>query len=414
MIAEARERAWPAAARLEGPQATADSPVTKATAWGRSRACLHGATLSSTLRPMLSRSQVARRRAAGLAAAFAALSAPGCRTAAALGRAPQPVRLVLENPHRLDVRVEMVEGERCIEVAHPGSAFRVALDVFPGAYVVRAVTDSGPLALPAPVFPAALGDGVACTVRVPQPPHTSEADFAWIPPGPAVIGDLLGIGQEDERPARVVDVAGFSLGRTEVTNAEFAAFLSAVDPAVDAGWCAFDSRKCRLVRAPDGRWSTPAPREPVVTVSLAGARAYCAWRTRATGVPHRLPTEIEWEKAARGPESFVFAYGNTYRRFAANQESGTLRDVATHPPNGFGLFDMTGNAFEWTDDAYRESAGQGPPEAEFQVLRGGSFVLDGMYLRNAFRMRQRPDVRTDDIGFRVARDGAEPTQRTTR
>ncbi|MEZ5965533.1 MAG: SUMF1/EgtB/PvdO family nonheme iron enzyme [Planctomycetota bacterium] len=344
---------------------------------------------------------------------LAVLPLLGCAAPDVLGPHPAPARLVVENPAGADLRIAAVAGDRCIEVAHPGRVLRAVVDVRPGGFVVDASTPMGRVALPAPLFEPTLGDERTCTVSVPHfPTAPADSEFAWIPSGPAVLGDLLGIGQEDERPARVVDVGSFWLARTEVTNAQYAAFLTAVEPQVDAAWCAFDSRKCRLVRDASGRWSTPAPREPVVTVSLAGARAYCAWRTRTSGVRHRLPSEVEWEKAARGPESFVFAYGNVYHRFAANQESGRLRDVGSFAPNGYGLFDMTGNAFEWTDDAYAASVG-GPPQAEFQVLRGGSFVLDGMYLRNAFRMRQRPDVRTDDIGFRVARDDAPQARDTT-
>lgn len=349
-----------------------------------------------------------------------------------LGNAPRPARLVVDNPGLADLRIDAVDGDGCVEVARPGTVAHFSVDVVPGAYVVRARTSAGDVALPAPLFEVLVRTQRTLTVRVQAPPPAAASDreFAWIPPGPAAVGDLLGIGQEDERPARIVDVEAFWLARTEVTNAEFAAFLTAVEPTIDAAvrasFCAFDSRKCKLARDDTtGLWTSPAPREPVVTVSLAGARAYCAWRTRVTGLRHRLPSEIEWEKAARGPESFVFAYGNTYRRFAANQESGSLREVGSFAANGFGLVDMTGNAFEWTADAYHSTpsaqarpSGLAPPAAptaaESQVLRGGSFVLDGVYLRNSFRMRQSPAVRTDDIGFRVAHDDVEAAEERPR
>ncbi len=327
----------------------------------------------------------------------------GACTAPPLGIGPPTLTLAIDNPHRLPLSLDAVVGDACREVARPGDASAVQLALLAGCYVVRATTARGAFAVPAPLLPGLLPDGVLRLRIAPPPPGADDdREFAFVAAGPAVIGDTLGIGQEDERPARLVDVPAFWLARREVTNAEFAAFLTASEPAVESTWAAFDSKKLRCTRDAHGAWTTDAPDSPVVTVSLAGAEAFCAWRTRTTGVPHRLPGEVEWEKAARGPASFVYAYGNTYRSAAANQESGTLRAVGSFAANGYGLFDMTGNAFEWTRDAYPGAVS--PP---FQVLRGGSFVLDGMYLRNSFRMKQRPDVRTDDFGFRIARDAAD-------
>lgn len=335
-------------------------------------------------------------------AAIAWLAA--CRTP--LGLVPAPVHLEIANPARLSLALDVVDGDVLQPLVELGGAATHRLDLLPGAYVVRVRAPDDTFALPAPLFAIALpADRTLHLAIAARPAAAADApEFAFVPGGPAVVGDTLGIGQEDERPPRLVDVPAFWLARREVTNAQFAAFLNECGGEPDPTWCAFDSRKFRIVRSADGQWATDAPTLPVVTVSLAGAEAYCAWRTRATGVRHRLPREVEWEKAARGPASCVYAYGNVYRRRAANQESGALRAVALAPADGFGLYDLTGNAFEWTSDAYPGGAPGPDGRAEFQVLRGGSFVLDGMYLRNSFRMRQRPDVRTDDIGFRVARD----------
>ena len=136
-------------------------------------------------------------------------------------------------------------------------------------------------------------------------------------------------------------------------------------------------------------------------VSLAGAEAYCQWLSKTEGRKHRLPTEFEWEKAARGPSSFVYSYGNTYRQYLANQESGTIAPVGSFYPNEYGLFDMTGNVFEWMSNEFDTRK---PGKIMNQSLRGGSFVLDGIYQRNSFRMRQSKTVMTDDIGFRVLKE----------
>lgn len=249
---------------------------------------------------------------------------------------------------------------------------------------------------------------VASSCAAPPAPRVVDG-FAWIPPGAAKVGDELGVGQEDERPLREIGVDGYWLATTETTNAEFAAFLNAIgEPSAD--WCDFESRKFRIRRGADGAWSTDAPELPVVTVAWTGAVAYCDWLSARLGRRCRLPSEVEWEKAARGPDGFVYSYGNVFTTAAANQESGKLLPVGQFAPNGYGLFDMTGNAFEWTADWYARDAyrvGAPPMAGEYRVLRGGSFVLDGMFLRNSMRMKLRPQVRADDVGFRVAMDAEE-------
>ena len=257
--------------------------------------------------------------------------------------------------------------------------------------------------LPLPLPAAALRPAVV-QLTVTSPP-ADRPGLAWIPAGPALIGDVLGVGQEDERPARVLTVPGFWIARTETTNAEFAAFLDGVGDVHD-DWLDLESRKCRIRRGADGHFTSDAPDLPVVTVSHAGAMAFCAFCTATTGLRHRLPSEVEWEKAARGPASSTYDYGDVFRQDAANQESGRLQAVASFPPHGFGVCDLTGNAFEWTADPYRRDAGDdtvpASAQAPYFALRGGAFVLDGMFLRNSMRMKLRPTVRTDDVGFRFA------------
>ena len=316
------------------------------------------------------------------------------------GLAQESLGVVVENPHGLDLRLcTEIDGKESV-VARPGREHSWRATLHAGKYWLAC--QEGPLCA-VPLLQGALPTQ-HLVVQV-TPGGTSSAAWACIPAGPALIGDELGVGQEDERPLRVVTLATFWIARTEVTNAEYARFLSECGQEPDPAWLAFDSKKCLVVRDPaGGRFTTSAPTLPVVTVSLAGALAYCAWLTRTTGIVHRLPSELEWEKAARGPGSRVYAFGNVYRLHAANAESGALAAVATFPANGWGVFDMTGNAFEWVADRYA----LGPD----QVLRGGSFVLDGMYLRNSFRMRTRPSTRADDFGFRPVREAAPDAEKT--
>ena len=306
----------------------------------------------------------------------------------------------IENPQAMTLALFEVIDDASQRRRGLGQDERYDLRLSHGAYWIEARHGAQVVRLPLPLpRRARLPEVLVVPVSPPPPP---EDGWCWIPAGPALRGDVIGIGQEDERPARVADVPGFWISRDEVTNARFAAFLNAAS-AVDERWLSLESRKLGITRE-GGVWTATRPNEPVITMSWFGASAYCAWLTKTTGRAHHLPTESQWEKAARGPESFIYAYGNIYRNSGANHESGRLREVGSFGQNGFGIRDMTGNAFEWVSDAYDDAPPPVPGLPPHRVLRGGSFVLDGMYLRNSFRMYHRPSVRADDFGFRVARE----------
>ena len=337
------------------------------------------------------------RAAAAALAAFATGCAPLPPTAAG-------TEVVVHNPSGAPVWLHSGERDGWRQPQALGSATTHRLQLPVGRYALSHTPTRA--RVPLPVLPRELGyEPRPLEVTVDRPP-APEPGWCWIPAGPFVLGDRLGVGQEDERPLQTPSCAGFWLAARETTNAQYARFLNAL-PAdrVDPGWLDFGGRKCRVVLdEASGRYGTDAPELPVVTVSAAGADAYCSWRSEVTGALHRLPSEAEWEKAARGPGSRVYAYGDTCATKAANQESGALAAVGGYAPNGFGLYDMTGNAFEWTQDVY-VSGREGDPDAgRFRALRGGSFLLDGIFCRNAMRMRLRPTVRADDVGFRVLRE----------
>lgn len=301
------------------------------------------------------------------------------------------VDVTIDNPHKFSASLYRVEQKRSTKVAELSPDTSHSLKLSSGIYQIKFGSQRQfDLAVPA------LSEVVSqLNVELVRFPADREG-WCWIPDGPAVFGDRLGIGAEDERPLKVAQVPGFWLAEKEVTNRQYAEFLNDQDD-LDSGWIDLGSRKCRIQKV-NGSYQSDAPDFPVVMVSFEGAQAYCRWQSEQLGETCRLPTELEWEKAARGPESYVYSYGNVYTQSRANQESGTLKKVGLYSPNSFGLYDMTGNTFEWTANLYD------PAEVDAimnQSLRGGSFVLDGMYLRNSFRMRQSPSVMTDDIGFRV-------------
>ena len=148
---------------------------------------------------------------------------------------------------------------------------------------------------------------------------------------------------------------------------------------------------------------------PVTNVSWEDAAAYASWAGK------RLPTEAEWERAAKGPQGVKFSYGNEYDLFKARTgqdwKAGAV-PVGSYPPNPFGICDLTGNVWEWCADLYDTNYYQtsppanprGPQEGEFRVLRGGAWNVQPDVLRNAYRGREEPVMRFHAFGFRCAMD----------
>ncbi|MCC6540175.1 MAG: formylglycine-generating enzyme family protein [Bryobacterales bacterium] len=206
---------------------------------------------------------------------------------------------------------------------------------------------------------------------------------------------------KDDQPARRVTLDPFYLNEGEVTNEAYAAFAKATRHRTPYHW-----RKGAL---PEGK-----ERHPVVNVSWDDAAAYCEWRGR------RLPTEAEWERAARGhAEGALYAWGDREPKPTdARYNAEAPLAVCSKAKNYFGLCDMTGNVWEWTADwysraYYAEGAGRnptGPESGLYRVLRGGSwFDQPGLFLMVSYRSWARPGERSATIGFRCAKDfGARP------
>lgn len=231
--------------------------------------------------------------------------------------------------------------------------------------------------------------------RVVESGSASRLQFDWveIPGGGYAIGrDPRSYGgpvREDELPQHVVDVEAFELSLTPVTVAQYAAY------AAEAGIDALD----------DG-----PPDHPVTLVDWFDARGFCAW---AGG---RLPTEAEWEKAARGADARRFPWGPEEDASRASVGAGIKHGCAepvdrrASGASPYGLLGMAGNVWEWVSSAYApypyEAAdGREDPAADCErVLRGGSFASPGLdHARCAMRSRSRPGRRQRHIGFRVAR-----------
>lgn len=222
---------------------------------------------------------------------------------------------------------------------------------------------------------------------------------------------------KDEMPRHTVYVDKYWIDIDEVTNQKYLEFVKATGhrPALD-DTC--KTKACRQGNLWKGKsFPKKIRNQPVTQVNWYDAVAYCKWRGK------RLPTEAEWEKAARGPSGNMYPWGNsappgkaTYRRKWRGM--ATMTDVGKYA-NGasvYGVHDMAGNVWEWVADWYDmdyykekiRNNPKGPESGEFKVVRGGSWVNYADTLHSAFRRWSRPEVRFNDTGFRCAKDPIQP------
>lgn len=214
---------------------------------------------------------------------------------------------------------------------------------------------------------------------------------------------------ENERPRRTLDLATFAIGRNLITNAQYAAFTAATGhPAPDVDektWASYGLihpwARTRRFAWTDGDPPEGRGRHPVVLVSRADARAYAAWLSRETGRTWRLPTELEWEKAARGTDGRWFPWGDEFSPGLLNSHDAGPFDtepVGSHPGGAspFGLLDPAGQVFEWTSTA----GGEGRA-----IVKGGSWDDKGCGVcRPAARHARPVALKHILIGFRLIRE----------
>jgi len=297
----------------------------------------------------------------------------------------------------------------------------------------------------------------ASLVAQQQEPHEQMlARMVELPGGTFLMGTdtAEGFAQDGEGPVREVTLDAFAIDRTQVTNSVFARFIAATGYKTEAEvfgwsfvfwshipkarfqelvqdtvaaapwWCKVEGAKWD---APEGPGSNVAGRgdHPVVHVSWNDALAFCAWSGQ------RLPTEAEWEYAARGGlEQKLYPWGDKLRPEGVHRcniwqgefpEYDTGDDgyagtcpVEAFPPNGYGLFSITGNAWEWCADWFDAAVGraegrenlQGPKQGVARVMKGGSFLCHKSYCnryRVAARSSNTPDSSASNVGFRCAR-----------
>jgi formylglycine-generating enzyme required for sulfatase activity len=224
-----------------------------------------------------------------------------------------------------------------------------------------------------------------------------EPTLVRVPAGHFLMGSEA--GQENERPVHRVWIDEFQLAACQVTNREFALFLQASGAPAPPQW---DHPQFR------------DPEQPVVSVSWFEAVAYCEWLTRCSGRRYRLPTEAEWERAARsGAEGQLYTWGDEPPQSLPDYEkrwSHGPAPVGRYAPNGYGLFDIGDNVHEWCSDWHDagyyavspERNPQGPENGTRRASRGGSWRHHVKVARCAARSSIPPQFQYADYGFRVA------------
>jgi sulfatase modifying factor 1 len=264
----------------------------------------------------------------------------------------------------------------------------------------------------------------------PAPPSAGGLpipEMVFVPPGEFIMGSIN--GTPDETPVRQVYLDGYYIGKYEVTNKEFAAFVKDRNYVT---WAERTRKGCvpergKWKNVPGADWRHPRgpatfldglDNHPVVQVSWNDANEYCAWLSQKTGYRYRLPTEAEWEKASRGADARTWPWGNTYPEIWANVAGDYDGHEFTAPVGSFqqnvspyGCYDMAGNVWEWCSDWYSGSyyqkaparSPQGPTSGIGRVIRGGSFYYFASYLgaRCSNRGIFPPDAADCNLGFRV-------------
>ena len=264
------------------------------------------------------------------------------------------------------------------------------------------------------------------TGTAPQPTRQPEpqadgtdsrysGEMVTIPGGAFRMGDLSGAGSDSEKPAHDAEIPAFRLGKHEVTFAQWDACVA------DGG--------CGNYRPADGGWGRG--NQPMINVSWDDVQSFIEWLNGKTDGGYRLPTEAEWEYAARAGGATKYHFGDDESQlceYANHADANTdflwrnescsdevdkrTAEVGQYQPNSHGLHDMHGNVSEWVQDCWNETYAGAPGDGsarqdgdcDLRVVRGGSWDSSSRNLRSAYRHRHTRTFRFNFLGFRLARD----------
>lgn len=265
-------------------------------------------------------------------------------------------------------------------------------------------------------------------IKPPPNPPTMPTECSWVRPKDRMPMMLIPAGKAaigrnneslDSRPMHIVTLDAFLIDKHPVTNRMFSSFLNEMGNQAEGAtkWYDDTAKNARL------KWSGNSwlvmrnySEHPIVSVSWYGAAAYCRW------VGGRLPTEAEWEKAARGSDDRIYPWGDEAPSYDHANYQGC--QVSTSPvgsfPKGassFGLLDMAGNVWEWVSDWYGHDYyangllinPRGPDTGSTKVMRGGSWFNIDRHLKVSYRSYSNPGTRTANLGFRCVVDPEKKT-----
>lgn len=241
-----------------------------------------------------------------------------------------------------------------------------------------------------------------------------EPEMVFVEGGKFMMGSEDGF--DDERPVHEVTVESFFIGKYEVTVEQYRTFVNSSENKSKG------RNAIRMPREPFWGWHDD---HPISNVTWTDAQAYCEWLSKKTGKKYRLPKETEWEYAARGgnkSKGYIHAGSNKPEEVAwydekiiDEQNEIYTGDEGTQPvgqlkPNELGIYDMSGNVWEWCQDKYKYYEGntnkapvRGVSGNELRVLRGGSWYYDVKYARVTARDGPEITYTNKNYGFRVAR-----------
>jgi formylglycine-generating enzyme required for sulfatase activity len=242
-----------------------------------------------------------------------------------------------------------------------------------------------------------------------------DIDMVFVKGGCYEMGDSVGDGDANERPVHEVCVKDFSIGKYVVTNAQFRQFRPKHDSGKYEGT------------------SLNNDKQPAVNISWYDAVAYTKWLSEKTGQRYRMPTEAEWEYAARAGTKTNHFWGNnqddacTYANvadttakkrwprwttFFCDDRYAVAAPVGSYKPNSYGLYDMLGNVWQWTEDVYDSTAYTKLPKndplyegsGEYRVMRGGGWSNGPLGVRSSHRVGLSPAFGHHALGFRLVKE----------
>jgi formylglycine-generating enzyme required for sulfatase activity len=302
-----------------------------------------------------------------------------------------------------------------VDGMHRGALPLTLRDIVKGSHSIEVKEDGYEDAREAAAVQGGFGAKVSVALKK-KPQVTQPEGFVMVDGGTFRMGDTFGAGNADEKPVHTVTVSSFFLSTYEVTFDQYDRF------------CDETGRS----KPGDNRWGRGS--RPAINVRWFDAAEYCNWLSRKEGLTsfytisgtsagmnwsangYRLPTEAEWEYAAKGgkqskgtrysggdsPDAVAWNWGNSGRK---------TQPVGGKQANELGLYDMSGNVWEWCNDLYGEryyasspsTDPRGSDSGQYRVLRGGSWADNSDYLRASARIRIRPDLTLNHLGFRPAR-----------